>query len=67
VEEVKRVCAGLGIRDWTSMTEATVLLDEAETILAVVGCPAVPVSAGTFRAGLEVELGSTGRVSRTPT
>jgi len=36
VEEVKRVCGELKIRDWTTLKEAEVLPEEAGTILAEV-------------------------------
>ena len=36
VHEVQRVCAELGIRDWTSLTEPDVPSAEAERILAEV-------------------------------
>jgi hypothetical protein len=55
-EEVRRVCGELGIRDWSSLTDAKVTLEEAEKILAQVNVKATPVSAEPFRQGLEVEL-----------
>ena len=36
VEEVKRVCKELRIRDWTALTEPEVLPEEASAILAEV-------------------------------
>jgi hypothetical protein len=56
IEEVKRVCSELGIRDWSAVSEAKVTLGEAEKILSQVNVSAMPVSADTFRQGLEVEL-----------
>jgi hypothetical protein len=55
-EEVQRVCRELGIRDWTSMTEASVPVEEAQMIQAAVGAEATQVTADEFRRGLEVEL-----------
>jgi hypothetical protein len=55
-EEVQRVCRELGIRDWTTMTEAAVSVEEAQMIQAAVGAEATQVTADEFRRGLEVEL-----------
>ena len=55
-EEVKRVCRELGIRDWTSLTEANVPVEEAQIIQAAVGAEAAHITADEFRRGLEVEL-----------
>jgi len=56
LDEVKRVCKELGIRDWTELKEARVLPDEAAKILAEVNATRMPVSLDDFRIGLEVEL-----------
>jgi hypothetical protein len=55
-EEVQRVCREIGIRDWTSLTEAAVTLEEACTIQTAVGAEATQITADEFRRGLEVEL-----------
>ncbi len=55
-EEVQRVCRELGIRDWTSLTEAAVPVEEAQIIQTAVGAEATQVTADEFRRGLEVEL-----------
>ena len=55
-EEVQRVCGELGIRDWTSLAEAAVPVEEARVIQAEVGAEAGHVTADEFRRGLEVEL-----------
>jgi hypothetical protein len=55
-KEVQRVCQELGIRDWTLLTEQSVLLDEAKIIQAQVGGEAMSISADAFKQGLEVEL-----------
>ncbi len=55
-EEVQRVCRELGIRDWTSLTEAVVLMEEAQLIQTAVGAEAAQITADEFRRGLEVEL-----------
>jgi hypothetical protein len=54
--EVQRVCAELGIRDWTELIEAEVTLEEARIIQAEVGGEASDISAQEFRIGLQVEL-----------
>jgi hypothetical protein len=56
VEEVKRVCKELGLRDWTGLSEAKVLPEEAAKIQAEVGGEASQISPDEFRKGLEVEL-----------
>ena len=55
-EEVQRVCRELGIRDWTSLTEAVVSVEEAQVIQTAVGAEATQITADEFRRGLEVEL-----------
>jgi hypothetical protein len=55
-EEVQRVCRELGIRDWTSLTEAKVPVGEAQIIQAAVGAEATQITADEFCHGLEVEL-----------
>ncbi|MBN1627165.1 MAG: hypothetical protein JW944_11625 [Deltaproteobacteria bacterium] len=56
VEEVKRVCSDLGIRDWTSLSDGKVTLEEAEKILKEINVKRMPVTTDIFRQGLEVEL-----------
>lgn len=56
VDEVKRVCKELGIRDWTAMTEPEVSPEEAETILSEVNVQGMNIALEDFRQGLEVEL-----------
>ena len=55
-EEVRRVCAEIGIRDWTTLTEAKITIKEAELIKSVVGGETLAISAEDFQEGLEVEL-----------
>jgi hypothetical protein len=55
-EEVQRVCRELGIRDWTSLTEAAVSVEEAQIIQRTVGAEATQITSEEFRRGLEVEL-----------
>jgi len=56
VEEVKRVCKELGIRDWTRLKKPMVQPKEALAILARVNPGKMKVSIEAFREGLEVEL-----------
>lgn len=55
-EEVQRVCQELAFRDWTKLTEAKVLNEEARTIQAEVGAEALEIPLDEFRLGLEIEL-----------
>lgn len=54
--EVRRVCSELGIRDWTSLDEASVMIEEAEAIRAELGGETLEIPIEEFRRGLEVEL-----------
>ena len=56
VDEVKRVCLEIGLRDWTTLTEPTVSREEAATILKIVNTKAMDIPLEDFRKGLEVEL-----------
>lgn len=56
VDEVKRVCQTLKIRDWTTLTEAKVLPEEAAAILGEVNQEEMPITLERFARGLEVEL-----------
>jgi hypothetical protein len=56
VDEVKRVCKELGIRDWTALSEATASKEEAQKILAEVNTEGMNIDPEEFRAGLDVEL-----------
>ena len=56
LNEVKRVCAELKIRDWTLLKKAEVLPEEAETILAELETGELKIRLEAFKLGLEVEL-----------
>lgn len=56
VEEVKRVCTALGIRDWTHLKKPEVKPEEARIILNEVKPRGMKIPLEEFRAGLEVEL-----------
>ena len=55
-EEVTRVCADIGISDWSNRTSGTVDNTEAEIIRKIIGGEALDVSLSDFKLGLEVEL-----------
>ncbi len=56
VEEVQRVCKALNIRDWTKLTEAKVMPEEAQVILDEINVAGMPILLQDFVTGLEVEL-----------
>lgn len=56
LEEVKKVCGELGIRDWTSLTEPKVLENEAKVIMDAVNVQGMEIPLEEFLQGLEVEL-----------
>ena len=56
VEEVKRVCKELQIRDWTALADTKVPLEEAQVILAALDIKGMNVVLEDFKQGLEVEL-----------
>jgi hypothetical protein len=56
VEEVRRVCQALKIRDWTKLAEAKVTPEEAGVILQEVNTEDMPIPLDDFVTGLEVEL-----------
>ena len=56
VDEVKRVCKEIGMRDWSEITDPTVSEEEASAILKIVNTKAMDIPLEAFRKGLEVEL-----------
>jgi hypothetical protein len=56
VQEVKRVCKELKIRDWTKLKKAQVTMKEARIILPHVNTEKMKIPLEDFRIGLEVEL-----------
>jgi hypothetical protein len=54
--EVRKVCKELGIRDWTGLKEAKATTKEAKIVLELVNTEKMPIDAGDFLAGLDVEL-----------
>lgn len=56
VQEVKRVCKELKIRDWTLLENPKVLLEEAKKIVEELNAEDMNISLQNFKLGLEVEL-----------
>ncbi len=56
VEEVKRVCNELNLRDWSELTDPNVSEEEASTILNIVNTQGMDIPLDEFRKGLDVEL-----------
>ena len=54
--EVGRVCAEIGLDDWSKRKEAIVSTQEASKILAIVNTEGMAIPLEDFRMGLEVEL-----------
>ncbi len=55
-DEVKRVCKELGLRDWSTLKEASVSEKEAAEILQIVNTKGMDIPVEDFKQGLEVEL-----------
>ncbi len=56
VQEVKRVCEELKIRDWTLLKTPQVLPEEAKAVLAELETGEMKILIKDFQLGLEVEL-----------
>ena len=56
VDEVRRVCREIGVRDWTEITEPSVSKEEASAILKIVNVQGMDIPLEIFQRGLEVEL-----------
>ncbi|MBU1054085.1 MAG: hypothetical protein KKC46_09685 [Proteobacteria bacterium] len=56
VDEVKRVCKEMGIRDWTDIKDSNISEKEAATILNMVNTQKMNIPLEAFIKGLEVEL-----------
>ena len=56
VQEVKRICAELKIRDWTLLKKVKVFPEEAKAILAELETGEMKILIEDFRLGLEVDL-----------
>ncbi len=55
-KEVGKVCAEIGLDDWSKRKEAVVSTKEASIILAIVNTESMAIPLEDFRIGLEVEL-----------
>ena len=56
IDEVKRICNDIGLRDWSRITDPTVSGEEASMILNIVNTQGMNIPLESFRKGLEVEL-----------
>ena len=56
LEEVRKVCEELKIRDWTKLDKPKVQSEEAQVILSKLNVGAMKIDLEDFRQGLEVEL-----------
>ena len=56
IEEVKRVCSEIGLSDWSEITDPSISVEEAATILNFVNTKKMDIPLEAFRQGLEVEL-----------
>jgi hypothetical protein len=56
VDEVKRVCDEIGLRDWSRIKDPAVTEEETSTILNIVNTKGMNIPLEAFRKGLEVEL-----------
>lgn len=56
LDEVKRVCSDLKLKDWTTIKEPSVSLEEAEIIFTHVKSDGLSIEIEEFRKGLEIEL-----------
>lgn len=56
VDEVKRVCSEIGLRDWSIITEPVISEEEATIILELINTKGMEIPLEEFRKGLEVEL-----------
>lgn len=56
IQEVRRICKELKIRDWTKLNKPQVTMKEARIILPHVNTEKMKIPLEDFRIGLEVEL-----------
>ena len=56
IDEVKRVCKEMQLRDWTTLGDESVTAEEAQKILDTVNAAKMPIAVADFRMGLDVEL-----------
>lgn len=56
VDEVKRICTEVGLRNWSEIADPVVSEEEASTILSLVNTKGMDIPLKAFQKGLEVEL-----------
>ncbi len=56
LDEVKRVCKELGVRDWSALKEPEITEEESLKVLKVVNTINMNITVEDFKEGLEVEL-----------
>lgn len=56
IDEVKRVCKEMQLRDWTTLGDESVTAEDAQKILDLVNVAKMPIAVADFRMGLDVEL-----------
>jgi hypothetical protein len=55
-EEVRRICKGLKLRDWTKIKTPKISLKEAKIVLKQIDSAGLKIDPKQFRRGLEVEF-----------
>lgn len=55
-QEVQRICQELGLRDWTTLSEPSISIEETRIIQEEVGSEALMIPTEEFKKGMEVEL-----------
>ena len=55
-EEVRRICKGLKLRDWTKIKTPKISLKEAKIVLKQIDSAGLKIDPEQFRRGLEVEF-----------
>lgn len=56
IKEVQRICQELGLRDWTTLSEPSISIEETRIIQQEVGSEALMIPTEEFKKGMEVEL-----------
>ncbi len=56
VDEVKRVCNEIGLRDWSKIMDPTVSGEEASSILRIVNTQGMNIPLEAFRKGLKTTI-----------
>ena len=56
IKEVQRICQELGLRDWTTLSEPSISIEETRIIQEEVGSEALMIPTEEFKKGMQVEL-----------